>query len=260
MPDAIETNSAPPRRTRRTPDQMIADLEAQIAAVRAREASPKPVPTPKPRRVSPTVATKPADSPVATTAMPESLDARIELRVHSFTVDLVALIKRATLEAIRSAVDDLGGTGTPDTPREVVPEPPPYVVTPARPPNSRASPATSPEPVSFLAYERMALQRALAESDGNLVAAAKLLRVGKSTMYRRTRAVGISSGAQGESVTVAPDDPVLAAGMPVSFEAYERAALVRALDECGGSKLAAARLLGVGKSTLYRMAGKHGVS
>jgi hypothetical protein len=256
MPDATETNTARHRRNRRTPEQMIADLQAQIAAVKARAAVPKPAPVPQPRRVRPVVATKRAGSPVATTETPASLDSRIEARVHSFTVDIVALIKRATLEAIRSAVGDLGGTGMPDTPRELVPEPPPYVVKPARPPTSRASAVANAEPVSFLAYERMAIQRALAESGSNLVAAAKLLGVGKSTMYRRTRAVGIT--AQDEPIAVATDDPVLAAGLPVSFEAYEKAALVRALDECGGNKLAAAWLLGVGKSTLYRMASKHG--
>jgi ActR/RegA family two-component response regulator len=258
MPDAIETNTAPTRRARRTPEQMIADLQAQLAMVKARvemeKASTPPVSTP--RRVRPAVATKPAESPVPTTAMPASLDARIEARVQAFTVDLVALIKRATLEAIQGAVDDLG-SGTPDRARELVPEPPPYVVTPARRPRSRSPTVPNAAPVSFLAYERMAIQRALAESNGNLVAAAKLLGVGKSTMYRRTRAVGIT--AQDEPIAAAPDDPVLAAGEPVSFEAYEKAALVRALDECGGNRLAAARLLKVGKSTLYRMAVKHRV-
>jgi ActR/RegA family two-component response regulator len=246
-------NTAPPRRTRRTPEQMIADLEAQIATVRARDAEPKPAPAPKLRRTRPIVATKPVDSPIATAATPGPLDARIEARVHAFTVDLVALIKRATLDAVRGAVADLGGSSM----RELVPEPAPYVMTPARPPRSRAPATAGPEPVSFLAYERMAVQRALAESNGNLATAAKLLGVGKSTMYRRTRAVGIT--AQDEPIAVAPDDPVLASGEPVSFEAYEKAALVRALDECGGSKLAAAKLLNVGKSTLYRMKVKHGV-
>jgi two-component system response regulator HydG len=39
---------------------------------------------------------------------------------------------------------------------------------------------------------------------------------------------------------------------PVSLALYEKKALLRALDACGGDKLAAARLLRVGKSTLYR--------
>jgi DNA-binding NtrC family response regulator len=41
-------------------------------------------------------------------------------------------------------------------------------------------------------------------------------------------------------------------GEPVSLETFEKQALLRALDETGGDKLAAARLLKIGKSTLYR--------
>ena len=39
---------------------------------------------------------------------------------------------------------------------------------------------------------------------------------------------------------------------PISLDFYEKKALLRALDYVGGDKLAAARLLKVGKSTLYR--------
>ncbi|MCB9914673.1 MAG: sigma 54-interacting transcriptional regulator [Planctomycetes bacterium] len=39
---------------------------------------------------------------------------------------------------------------------------------------------------------------------------------------------------------------------PISLDLYERKALLRALNHVGGDKLAAARLLKVGKSTLYR--------
>ncbi len=39
---------------------------------------------------------------------------------------------------------------------------------------------------------------------------------------------------------------------PISLDLYEMKALLRALDHVGGDKLAAARLLNVGKSTLYR--------
>jgi len=39
---------------------------------------------------------------------------------------------------------------------------------------------------------------------------------------------------------------------PISLDVYERKVLLRALDTCGGDRLAAARLLNVGKSTLYR--------
>ena len=39
---------------------------------------------------------------------------------------------------------------------------------------------------------------------------------------------------------------------PISLDIYEKKALLRALHTTGGDKLAAARLLNVGKSTLYR--------
>jgi len=45
--------------------------------------------------------------------------------------------------------------------------------------------------------------------------------------------------------------------LPLSLEAYERCALQRALEECGGDATAAARCLGIGRSTLYRKLSKH---
>ena len=47
---------------------------------------------------------------------------------------------------------------------------------------------------------------------------------------------------------------------PVSLELYEKKALLRALDECSGDKLEAARLLNVGKSTLYRKLKRFGIA
>jgi DNA-binding NtrC family response regulator len=77
-------------------------------------------------------------------------------------------------------------------------------------------------------------------------------------------------GAQGRSIaerfameiepqpppSVAPGEPA----EPVSLQLYEKRALLRALEETGGDKLAAARLLGVGKSTFYRKLRAHGLS
>jgi two-component system response regulator HydG len=51
-----------------------------------------------------------------------------------------------------------------------------------------------------------------------------------------------------------------AADLPLSLKAYERCVLERALREAGGDANRAARLLGVGRSTLYRMLSKHGVA
>jgi two-component system response regulator HydG len=53
-----------------------------------------------------------------------------------------------------------------------------------------------------------------------------------------------------------PSEP----GLPLSLEAYERAALERALRESGGDASEAARRLGVGRSTFYRKLGQHGLS
>ena len=47
---------------------------------------------------------------------------------------------------------------------------------------------------------------------------------------------------------------------PISLDLYEKKVLLRALDSTGGDKLAAARLLAVGKSTLYRKLKKFGIS
>jgi len=49
------------------------------------------------------------------------------------------------------------------------------------------------------------------------------------------------------------------ADLPLSLEAYERAALGRALRESGGDASAAAQRLGIGRSTLYRKLARHGL-
>jgi DNA-binding NtrC family response regulator len=47
---------------------------------------------------------------------------------------------------------------------------------------------------------------------------------------------------------------------PVSLDLYEKKALLRALDQVDGDKLAAAKLLKVGKSTLYRKLKRFGIT
>ena len=47
------------------------------------------------------------------------------------------------------------------------------------------------------------------------------------------------------------------AEVPISLDAYERCALERALSVCRGDATAAARVLGVGRSTFYRKLAKH---
>lgn len=48
--------------------------------------------------------------------------------------------------------------------------------------------------------------------------------------------------------------------LPVDLGAYEKAALERALRECGSDARAAARRLGIGRSTLYRKLVRHGLT
>ena len=72
------------------------------------------------------------------------------------------------------------------------------------------------------------------------------------------RAVALSSGPVlhvGDlptSLQHANNDDSLESDQLVSLEEMERRAILRALRETGGDKLAAARLLGIGKTTLYR--------
>ena len=51
-----------------------------------------------------------------------------------------------------------------------------------------------------------------------------------------------------------------ASPLPLSLDAYERAAFERALAECAGDATSAARRLGIGRSTFYRRLAKHGIA
>jgi len=65
--------------------------------------------------------------------------------------------------------------------------------------------------------------------------------------------VSLSGGGPG-------DGPfALARALPLSLDAYERAALERALAETGGDAGRAARRLGLGRSTFYRKLARHGL-
>jgi len=63
----------------------------------------------------------------------------------------------------------------------------------------------------------------------------------------------VAGGARGEA------PPLLARELPLSLDAYERAALERALAEAGGDAGRAARRLGLGRSTFYRKLARHGL-
>ena len=125
---------------------------------------------------------------------------------------------------------------------------------------SRAVSGAAPRPVresdvppSLAAYERMAILRALHESGHDAIEAARQLRTSKSSLYRRMAKLGIPRRPLGQRGGVpAVADGYLRLPGRVSFEAYERRALQRALEQAGGNMEVAARLLGIGKSTLYR--------
>ncbi len=63
-------------------------------------------------------------------------------------------------------------------------------------------------------------------------------------------------GARGSAARAAAN-PLPA--LPLSLDAYERAALERALQECSGDASSAARRLGIGRSTFYRKLAQHGI-
>jgi transcriptional regulator of acetoin/glycerol metabolism len=83
--------------------------------------------------------------------------------------------------------------------------------------------------------------------------AAKLLGMTKATIYRRMQMLGIPRPDSGRPV----QDGFLVTDEPVSLDGYERLALERAMEQAGGNPSAAAKLLGVGRSTLYRKLAGH---
>jgi len=84
------------------------------------------------------------------------------------------------------------------------------------------------------------------------------LRPGSQTSGSQTTGYQTAGGEQGVNSPLAthvltPHHPWdITDDDPISLDLYEKKALLRALDTCRGDKLAAARLLNVGKSTLYR--------
>jgi two-component system response regulator HydG len=64
---------------------------------------------------------------------------------------------------------------------------------------------------------------------------------------------------QAPRLGVAPARNGRAPAGEISLQAYEKRALVDALERADGDKLGAARILNIGKSTLYRKLKKHGI-
>ena len=66
---------------------------------------------------------------------------------------------------------------------------------PAAPPSAPPAAATGPRLVTMEDHERAAIQEALDASNGNVRAAADRLKVARSTLYRRIRALGLSAAS-----------------------------------------------------------------
>ncbi len=80
-------------------------------------------------------------------------------------------------------------------------------------------------------------------------------------------AIALSAGPQLRGADIQPSAAALGSSpsndgpdrLPLSLDAYERSALVRALREADGDATAAARRLRIGRSTFYRKLVKHGI-
>jgi two-component system response regulator HydG len=90
------------------------------------------------------------------------------------------------------------------------------------------------------------VESAIALSPGPELTSVDLERMGGAPSLRVSSCVSSSSERAMDS-------------LPLSLDAYERCALQRALQEADGDATAAARSLGIGRSTFYRKIAKHGI-
>jgi hypothetical protein len=157
----------------------------------------------------------------------------IRSRIESFATELTDLVARSVLSEVQVVLG-----ASPARPARGAVRGRKQGAGPGRP---------STAPISLESYERMAIEHALAECSGATLAAARLLGVSKSAFYRNLHRLGIDSS----SSAGLPQGGVRLDGPP-SLAAYERVALERALAAAGGDKRGAAKLLRVGKSTMYR--------
>jgi DNA-binding NtrC family response regulator len=109
------------------------------------------------------------------------------------------------------------------------------------------SPVTGFEPEALHALSRHPWPGNVRELENAVESALAL--AGGPRLRARDFALGRGAAARTGAGASAP--------LPLSFDAYERDLIERALAESAGDALAAARKLGVGRSTLYRKLAKH---
>jgi hypothetical protein len=188
----------------------------------------------------------------------DAISSRVETRIRELVNALAESINQSTLAALR----DSFGAGAELSARVAAPNVLARAtrlqarITKTAVAAKRTRSAGAPE-LSLEHYERMALRRALHEAGGDVLAAARLLGLTKSSIYRRMRALDIPRRAPGQRGALPLETEFLTTKAPVSLARYERLALERALEEAGNDIVAAARLLKIGKSTMYRKLTAH---
>jgi DNA-binding NtrC family response regulator len=177
--------------------------------------------------------------------------AEIQSLIDSFVSDLAGLVASSILGKAEQALGIRSGLGSRRGAKLAT-----KVLVP-QPLRRRPGAAPAQDALSLERYERMAIERALAESEGDPIAAASRLGVGKSTVYRKMQALGIPRTLQSGQPAATPS--YLMTAEPVSLRSYERLALEHALTEVGGDRVSAAKLLRISRSTLYYKLVKHGL-
>lgn len=174
--------------------------------------------------------------------------------VERFAADLTDIVARAALEDVLAAFElgassqGLAARGSRRTGGDRRPSMRAPLV-------SRTTASALPEsdvPISLDAYERQAILRALDENGGIAIAAGAALGLSKAGMYRHMDRAGIPRTGRVIDIAEFAPNGYLRLDGPVSMDAYERRVLQRAIGSCGGDKRAAARVLGIGLSTIYR--------
>src|SRR5579859_1939413 len=105
-----------------------------------------------------------------------------------------------------------------------------------------------PEPqavVPFIKLESQAIMNALVQTGGDTTLTARLLGIGRTTVYRRVEQYQL-----GEHLRPAPQLPEPQA--VVLLTELESQAIANALAHTGGNAALTARLLGIGRTTVYR--------